>query len=129
MSWKKFFRSVNSVLPANQRGVDATSAYASVSKFNNWLPEVYTGSPDRQQRYSVYEQMNFDHEISAALDTIADFGTEVDPLTNLPFMVKYNEDPTPSEISIISKSLSQWSRLNELNKRTWKIFRATLQYR
>jgi hypothetical protein len=128
MSWKKFFRPVNSVLPSAQRNVDSTSAYASISRYNNWLPEVYTGPPDRLQRYTVYDQMNYDHEISAALDTIADFGTEPDDVTNLPFIVKFNEEPTPSEISVIEKSLHQWARMNELGKRTWRIFRATLQY-
>ena len=128
MTWKKYFKPVNSVLPANQRSVDTTAAYASTSKYNNWLPEVYSGPPDRLQRYTVYDQMNYDHEISAALDTIADFGTEVDEVTKLPFVVKYNEDPTPSEIQIIEKSLSQWVRMNKLTKRLWRMFRSTLQY-
>ena len=128
MTWKKYFKPVNSVLPANQRSVDTTAAYASTSKYNNWLPEVYSGPPDRLQRYTVYDQMNYDHEISAALDTIADFGTEVDEVTKLPFVVKYNEDPTPSEIQIVEKSLSQWVRMNKLTKRLWRMFRSTLQY-
>lgn len=129
MSWKKFFKPVNSVLPAGQRyASEPTSAYAGMSKYSNWLPEVYTGPPDRMQRYNMYEQMNLDHEISAALDTIADFGTEPDDLTNIPFLIKFNEEPTPSEIAVIEKSLSQWVRMNELSKRTWRIFRSTLQY-
>lgn len=128
MTWKKFFRPVNSVLPAQQRTVDSTSAYASTSKYSNWLPEVYAGPPDRLQRYSVYDQMNFDHEISAALDTIADFGTEPDEVTKLPLVIKYNDDPTPSEIQILEKSLSQWIRLNDLSKRLWRMFRSTLVY-
>lgn len=128
MTWKKYFKPVNSVLPANQRAVDTTASYASTSRYNNWLPEVYSGPPDRLQRYSVYDQMNYDHEISAALDTIADFGTEVDEVTKLPFVVKYNDDPTPSEIQIIEKSLAQWVRMNKLTKRLWSMFRSTLQY-
>lgn len=128
MTWKKFFKPVNSVLPANQRQIDSTSAYASTSKYSNWLPEVYSGPPDRLQRYSVYDQMNYDHEISAALDTIADFGTEPDEVTEQPLIIKYNEEPTPSEIQILEKSLSQWSRLNKLNRRLWRMFRSTLVY-
>lgn len=128
MSYKKFFKPVNSVLPVSQRTNELGGSAATVSKYNNWLPEVYSGPPDRVQRYQVYEQMNLDHEISAALDTIADFGTEPDDITNLPFLIQFNDEPTPAEISIIEKSLGQWVRLNELNKRTWKIFRSTLQY-
>jgi hypothetical protein len=128
MTWRKHFKPVNSVLPAAQRVVDSTSAYASTSKYSNWLPEVYAGPPDRLQRYAVYDQMNFDHEIHAALDTIADFGTEPDAVTELPLILKYNEDPTPSEIQILEKSLGQWCRLNKINKRLWSMFRSTLVY-
>ena len=128
MTWKKFFRPVNSVLPAAQRAVDSTSAYASISKYSNWLPEVYSGPPDRLQRYSVYDQMNYDHEISAALDTIADFGTECDEVTKLPLVLNYNDEPTPSEIQILEKSLSQWCRLNKITRRLWRMFRSTLVY-
>lgn len=128
MTWKKFFKPVNSVLPASQRAVDATSAYAVTAKYNNWLPEVYSGPPDRLQRYSVYEQMNFDHEISASLDTMADFGTELDPITKMPFKIQYNDEPTQTEVQIIEKTLAQWVRLNKLSKRIWRMFRSTLVY-
>jgi len=128
MSWKKFFKPVNSVLPVQQRVVDSTSAYASIAKYSNWLPEVYSGPPDRLQRYAVYDQMNFDHEIHAALDTIADFGTELDETTKLPLVIEYNDEPTPSEIQILEKSLGQWIRLNKLTKRLWGMFRSTLVY-
>jgi hypothetical protein len=128
MTWKKFFRPVNSVLPAQQRQVDTTSAYASTAKYSNWLPEVYSGPPDRLQRYAVYDQMNYDHEISAALDTIADFGTEPDEVTKQPLVIKYNDEPTASEIQILEKSLGQWIRLNKLNRRLWRMFRSTLVY-
>ena len=128
MTWKKFFKPVNSVLPVAQRAVDSTSAYASTAKYSNWLPEVYSGPPDRLQRYAVYDQMNYDHEISAALDTIADFGTEPDEVSKYPLVINYNEDPTPSEIQILEKSLGQWCRLNEINRRLWRMFRSTLVY-
>ena len=131
MSWKKYVRQVNSVLPANQRTVSSSSSsmgHMTSSKYNNWLPEVYAGPPDRLQRYSVYEQMSYDHEISAALDTFADFGTEPDSVTKQVFVIKYNDEPTPSETQILSKSLSQWIKLNKLSKRIWRIFRSTLAF-
>jgi hypothetical protein len=128
MTWKKFFRPVNSVLPVAQRSVDSTSSYAATAKYSNWLPEVYSGPPDRLQRYSVYDQMNYDHEISAALDTIADFGTECDEVSKLPLLLKFNDDPTPSEVQILEKSLNQWCRLNKINHRLWRMFRSVLVY-
>jgi hypothetical protein len=128
MSWRKYFKPVNSVLPVSQRSVDSTAAYTSSNKYNNWLPEVYSGPPDRLQRYAVYDQMNYDHEIHAALDTIADFGTECDEVTKLPLVIKFNDEPTPSEIQILEKSLGQWCKLNKINKRLWGMFRAVLVY-
>jgi hypothetical protein len=128
VTWKKFFRPVNSVLPVAQRAVNGTSAYASTAKYSNWLPEVYSGPPDRLQRYAVYDQMNYDHEISAAIDTIADFGTECDEISKLPLVIKFNDDPTPSEIQILEKSLGQWCRLNKINRRLWRMFRSVLVY-
>lgn len=128
MTWKKFFKPVNSVLPAAQRVADTTAGYASTAKYSNWLPEVYSGPPDRLQRYSVYDQMNYDHEISAALDTIADFGSEPDEVTGQPLLIDYNDDPTPSEIQILEKSLNQWIRMNKLKRRLWRMFRSTLVY-
>jgi len=128
MTWKKFFKPVNSVLPAAQRTVDSTSAYASTAKYSNWLPEVYAGPPDRLQRYAVYDQMNYDHEISAALDTIADFATDPDEVTKLPLVIEYNDEPTPSEIQILEKSLNQWVRMNKLSRRLWRMFRSVLVY-
>jgi hypothetical protein len=72
--------------------------------------------------------MNFDHEISAALDTIADFGTEPDEVTKLPLVLSFNEEPTPSEVQILEKTLGQWCRLNKMTARLWRIFRSTLVY-
>lgn len=126
MSWTKHFKPVNSVLPTQDRTVNST--FTSTSKYNNWLPEVYAGPPDRLQRYSVYDQMSLDHEISAALDTLADFGTSPDEVTQLPLIIKYRDNPTPTETQVLDKSLVQWIKLNDFTKRLWRIFRSTLVY-
>lgn len=126
MSWKKYFKPVNSVLPsASTRG---TSRGLSNNKYSSWLPEVYAGPSDRLSRYQVYETMDFDHEIHAALDTIADFATENDAQTKQPFVFEYHADPTPTEVTLISKALRQWCVLNEIDKRQWSMFRNTLKY-
>lgn len=128
MTWHKHFKSVNSVLPVSDRSSGLASSSASISKYSNWLPEVYSGPPDRLQRYAVYDQMQLDHEISSALDTIADFGTEVDEITQVPLVLKFNDEPTPTEVQILEKTLKQWCRLNELHRRLWTMFRSVLIY-
>lgn len=126
MSWKKYFKPVNSVLPSNT--IDSNDSYATVNKYNNWLPEIYEGPTDRLQRYQIYETMNLDHEVHHALDTIADFSTEKDAQTKKPFVIDYHEEPSPKEVEIISRVLKQWCTLNEFDKRMWKMFRSTLMY-
>lgn len=127
MSWKRHFRPVNSILPTQTASV---SGYSASSKFNSWLPEVYQGPPDRLQRYNIYETMDMDHEIHAALDTIADFSTGEDEVTKLPFEIAYGSgmEPTESESTIIMESLRQWCILNDFNKRIWDMFRQVLMY-
>jgi len=126
MSWTKFFQPANSVMPVQNTG--GTSMASSVSKFSSWLPEFYQGPPNRLMRYMQYEQMDLDHEVCAALDTIADFSTHLDENTKVPFKVVYLDEATPTEIQIIDESLKQWSNLNEFSKRMWRMFRSTLMY-
>ena len=115
------------MLPAQSYAGEAGYGTAA-NKYSSWLPEVYQGPPDRLQRYGVYETMDLDHEVHAALDTIADFSTEEDGVTDLPFVFKFHDDPTPSEVQILERTMKQWCILNEFNKRIWTMFRNTLKY-
>ena len=115
MSWKKYFKPVNSVLPSNT--IDSNDSYATVNKYNNWLPEIYEGPTDRLQRYQIYETMNLDHEVHHALDTIADFSTEKDAQTKKPFVIDYHEEPSPKEVEIIARVLKQWCTLNDTTQK------------
>jgi hypothetical protein len=130
MSWKKYFTSVdNSGLPLNVQGTAPERGVgAATSRYASWLPEVYAGSPNRLMRYIQYDQMDNDLEINAALDTIAEFGTQEDDYAGLPFELNYVSDPTDTENKILSKTLTQWCRLNELHKRAFRIFRSTIKY-
>ena len=126
MAWTKHFKPVNSVLPRQVGG--STAAASAVSKFSSWLPEFYQGPPNRLMRYMQYEQMDLDHEVAAALDTIADFSTHLDDNTKTPFKIKYNDEASESEKEILVRALKQWSNLNEFPKRMFRLFRSTLMY-
>lgn len=123
-SWKKYLTPINSALPKQE----FSSAVSAQSKHQSWLPEYYAGPPNRLQRYMQYDQMDIDHEINAALNTLAEFSTNPDERTGLPFKVKYAEQPTPTELKIIEDSLYQWVELNDFRKRMFKIFRSVLKY-
>jgi hypothetical protein len=110
----------------NDSGVN--NADWSYRNYMSRLPEVYTGHPNRIERYNQYEMMDVDAEINACLDIISEFSTQKNEQTNLPFILKFKEDPTPHEIKILTQQLSQWCSLNEFNQRIFKIFRNVVKY-
>lgn len=127
-TWRKYFNSSNSGLPVNVSGENLDGYSTAHTRYSSWLPEVYAGSPNRLMRYIQYDQMDNDLEINAALDILAEFCSQDDDYTELPFVLKFNEDPSETEMNILSKSLTQWNRLNDLRRRTFKLIRSTLKY-
>jgi hypothetical protein len=145
MAWKKYFKVANSGgqlsplsgrdsdgLPGYGRndGRDTANSHADIvyRNYASRLPEVYTGHPNRVQRYNQYEQMDLDSEINACLDILAEFSTQMTNDDNIPFDVNYNETPSDNEVSIIKKQLQQWVKLNKLDQRIFRIFRNTIKY-
>jgi hypothetical protein len=92
------------------------------------LPEVYTGHPNRIERYNQYEMMDVDAEINACLDILAEFSTQRNEHNKTPFSFEFKETPTPHEVELLSKQLQQWCKLNEFNGRIFKIFRNVVKY-
>jgi hypothetical protein len=92
------------------------------------LPEVYTGHPNRIERYNQYEMMDVDAEINACLDILAEFSTQENEHNHTPFSLQFNEDPTPHEVELLKTQLKQWCKLNEFDKRIFKIFRNVVKY-
>jgi len=92
------------------------------------LPEVYTGHPNRIERYNQYEMMDVDAEVNACLDIIAEFSTQKNEQNNTPFEIEFREDPTPHEVEILKKQLQQWCKLNEFETRVFKVFRNAIKY-
>jgi hypothetical protein len=145
MTWRKYFKVANTSgqlsplsgrdsegLPGYGRndGQNPMRGHADVvyRNYASRLPEVYTGHPNRIERYNQYEQMDMDSEINACLDIIAEFSTQTGTSENVPFAVKYNETPTDHEVEIIKKQLQQWVKLNQLDQRIFRIFRNTIKY-
>ena len=92
------------------------------------LPEVYTGHPNRIERYNQYEMMDVDAEINACLDILAEFSTQKNEHNQTPFSLNFKDDPTPHEVDLLKKQLQQWCKLNEFDSRIFKIFRNTVKY-
>jgi len=131
MTWRKHFTQVdNSGLPVNitSRAKAPAVTSALTSRFNNWLPEIYAGCPGRLMRYGQYDQMDQDSEINFALDTIAEFATQPDEISDLPFEIKFVEPPGDTESAILETTLRQWCSVNKFQKRAFRIFRNTVKY-
>jgi hypothetical protein len=112
-------------------GNEPTGGWSNEFAFRNYqsrLPEVYTGHPNRIERYNQYEMMDVDPEINACLDILSEFSTQLNKHNGTPFEIEFIGEPTQTEVELVSKQLQQWCKLNEMNTRVFKMFRNTLKY-
>lgn len=143
--WRKYFKVANvggELSPLSGKGSDGLPGYGrndgrdpmrghadvAYRNYASRLPEVYSGHPNRIERYNQYENMDSDSEINACLDILAEFSTQTTKSDPVPFQVDYNDTPTDHEIDIIKKQLQQWVKLNKLDQRIFRIFRNTIKY-
>jgi hypothetical protein len=92
------------------------------------LPDIYTGHPNRVDRYMQYENMDLDSEIGAALDILAEFCTQENEETKTAFQFNFHDDATDNEMEILKEQLKAWYNLNEFDQRMFKIVRNTFKY-
>ena len=112
-------------------GNEPTGGWNNEFAFRNYqsrLPEVYTGHPNRIERYNQYEMMDVDPEVNACLDILSEFSTQINEHNGTPFDIKFTGEPTQTEVELVSKQLQQWCKLNEMNTRVFKMFRNTIKY-
>jgi hypothetical protein len=145
--WRKYFKVANTggqlspISGQNQFGLpnyprQTGAGYADVGTGNDFafrnyasrLPEVYSGHPNRIERYNQYENMDCDSEVNACLDIIAEFSTQANEQNDTPFDINFTDKPTDHEVEIIKKQLQQWTKLNKLDQRMFKLFRNTIKY-
>jgi hypothetical protein len=126
-TWKKYFKTASSMGLMSPLGND-NKPVPGYRNYQSSLPEVYIGHPNRIERYNQYEQMDMDSEVNAALDTIAEFTTQLNEENGTSFEIYFKEKPSDSEIKIIKEQLRNWYSLNKFEKRIFKLFRNTLKY-
>jgi len=129
MSWKKYFTPV----ATNTSGslspfTNSTAIGPSQTNYSNYLPDVYTGSPNRVERYSQYEVMDSDPEVNAALDILAEFCTQKLKDGKSPFTVSWRNKATNSEVKILSEYMQQWCKLQKFETRIFRIVRNVFKY-
>ena len=133
MSWKKYFTPVNT-------GALTDGTYSPMSSqnsnrpgpartnYSSFLPDVYTGSPNRVERYLQYDTMDMDPEVNAALDILAEFCTQKNKENNTPFNLFFKNKATNTEIRILREYLQQWSKLQEFDTRIFRTIRNLFKY-
>lgn len=107
MSYKKHFKVNTSGSMSPISGAGSNTNYNADFGYRNWgssLPDVYTGHPNRIERYNQYESMDQDPEINGALDTIAEFATQQSVDTETAITIKYyqSEKVTDTENEILT---------------------------
>jgi len=130
MAWKKYFTPVNasgtlSPISGNTGGDRANPTHRN---YSSYLPDVYSGHPNRLERYGQYDTMDSDSEINAALDILAEFCSQTNEENGTPFGVFFKEQATSTEIKIIRKYMQQWTKLNKFQTRIFKIVRNSFKY-
>ena len=132
MSWKKFFTPVPvGSASRSPMGTGQGSAGMGPAKTNysSYLPDVYSGSPNRVERYQQYETMDSDPEVNAALDILAEFTTQKSKDGHsAAFTIDYRSKATNSEIKILAEYFNQWTKLQQFDTRIFRILRNTFKY-
>jgi hypothetical protein len=133
MSWKKHFTPVPTSM--NTSGSYSPFSFSkgtglgpAAANYSSHLPDVYLGSPNRIERYGQYNTMDSDSEVNAALDILAEFCSQKNKENGTPFQIKFSSSATNSEVQILGQYLKQWCKIQEFDKRIFKIIRNTYKY-
>jgi DNA-directed RNA polymerase subunit K/omega len=125
MSWKRYFNQVSDNEIYTRTGRLAGPAKTN---YSSYLPDVYSGSPNRVERYGQYNTMDMDSEVNAALDILAEFCSQLNKQNDTNFKLNFKQKATNSEMTILRQYLQQWCKLNNFNKRIFRIFRNVFKY-
>lgn len=130
MGWKRYFTPVdvsNTSGTYSPIGSNSSKPGPARNNYSSFLPEVYTGSPNRVDRYLQYATMDMDSEITAALDILAEFCSQPNDENLTPFTLQFKNKATNSEIMILREYMQQWSKLQQFTTRIFKIVRNTFK--
>jgi hypothetical protein len=128
MSWKRYFTPVNTTGQISPVSGGGSRPSMSRTNYSSYLPDVYSGHPNRLERYGQYDSMDTDSEVNAAFDILAEFCTQMNDENGTPFQVFFKDQATSTEIKIIKKYLQQWTKMNKFQTRMFKVVRNVFKY-
>jgi hypothetical protein len=128
VSWKKYFTPVNTQGSMSPVSSSSSRANPTRTNYSSYLPDVYSGHPNRLERYQQYDTMDSDSEVNAALDILAEFCSQTNEENKTPFELFFKESATTTEVKVLRKYLQQWTKLNKFHTRIFKIVRNAFKY-
>jgi len=129
MTWKKYFTPVPVGSRSNFSPVGSSANPGPArANYSSYLPDVYTGSPNRLERYQQYETMDSDPEVNAALDILAEFCTQKVKDGQSAFKINWRHKATNSEVKILSEYLQHWNKLQQFDTRIFRVVRNTFKF-
>ena len=130
--WVDYYKIIN---PQSKKEKYVATDYNSANNgyYNySWYSNIIKSAAGRSSRYRQYESMDYDPDISKALDTIAEEMTGTDLNSGMCIDIEFNNDDTKEiESSIIvtlKAALRHWINLNELKSKLFFISRTTIKY-
>ena len=128
MSWKRYFTQAENDGTNSPLSMTGSQPGPARTNYSSYLPDVYTGAPNRVERYGQYNVMDQDSEVNSALDILAEFCTQLNTINKTSFQIDFKQQGTSSEIKIIEQYLQQWHRQNNFETRMFKIVRNVFKY-
>lgn len=131
MSWKKYFTPVRQTANGQLSVISgSTGGHTNPAhrNYSSYLPDVYSGHPNRLERYGQYDTMDSDSEVNAALDILAEFCSQINEENGTPFRIFFKDQATNAEITVIKRYLQQWTKLNKFQLRIFKLVRNAFKY-
>lgn len=128
MSWKRYFTPVETGTVSPFSSSSSGQPGPAKSNYSSFLPDVYSGAPNRAERYGQYNVMDMDSEVNAALDILSEFCTQQNPQNKTSFSLDFKQKATNSEIKVLENYLQQWTRLNSFNTRMFRIIRNVFKF-
>ena len=128
MSIKKFYKIITPGYASSNMSSNADLlGFGSI----NWYTRLVRGSYTRLKRYSEYDTMDADIDVSRALDLIAEEMVGNKNKRDLPLDIHVDNEhykvPT-SEIVTLKSALKTWCRVQEWNSRLFGVARSTIKY-
>ena len=128
MSWKRYFNTLDADGSNSPLSVAGNQPGPARTNYSSFLPDVYTGAPNRVERYGQYNVMDQDSEVNGALDILAEFCTQLNTQNKTSFTIDFKQTATGSEIKIIEQYLQQWHRQQNFETRMFKIVRNVFKF-